>query len=42
MEIVRTVIEGVLIIEPKVFGDKRGYFFRKFLSEGIARHTGSM
>lgn len=30
MEIVKTGIEGVLIIEPKVFGDKRGYFFESF------------
>ncbi len=30
MEIIRTDIEGVLIIEPKVFGDKRGYFFESF------------
>lgn len=30
MEIIKTAIEGVLIIEPKVFGDKRGYFFESF------------
>lgn len=30
MEIIKTDIEGVLIIEPKVFGDKRGYFFESF------------
>ena len=30
MEVVKTNIEGVLIIEPKVFGDKRGYFFESF------------
>ena len=30
MEIIRTDIDGVLIIEPKVFGDKRGYFFESF------------
>ena len=27
MEVIKTAIDGVLIIEPKVFGDKRGYFF---------------
>ena len=27
MNIIETEIEGVLIIEPKVFGDSRGYFF---------------
>ena len=30
MDVIKTVIEGVLIIEPKVFGDKRGYFFESF------------
>jgi dTDP-4-dehydrorhamnose 3,5-epimerase len=30
MEVIKTPIEGVLIIEPKVFGDKRGYFFESF------------
>lgn len=30
MEIIRTNIPDALIIEPKVFGDKRGYFFESF------------
>ncbi|MDD2512253.1 MAG: dTDP-4-dehydrorhamnose 3,5-epimerase [Proteiniphilum sp.] len=30
MNILTTNIEGVLIIEPKVFGDERGYFFESF------------
>ena len=30
MEIVKTAIEGVVIIEPKVFKDARGYFFESF------------
>ena len=30
MEIIKTAIKGVLIIEPKVFEDKRGYFFESF------------
>lgn len=30
MEVIKTDIDGVLIIEPKVFGDKRGYFFESF------------
>ena len=29
MEIIKTAIEGLLIIEPTVFKDDRGYFFRK-------------
>ena len=30
MEVIKTAINGVVIIEPKVFGDKRGYFFESF------------
>lgn len=30
MEIITTNIEGVLIIEPKVFKDSRGFFFESF------------
>lgn len=26
MNVIKTVIEGLVIIEPKVFGDARGYF----------------
>lgn len=30
MNAIRTDLEGVLIIEPKVFGDDRGFFFESF------------
>ena len=30
MEIIQTKIKGVIIIEPQVFGDARGYFFESF------------
>lgn len=30
MEIIKTQIEGVLIIEPRLFKDERGYFFESF------------
>ena len=30
MEVIRTQLEGVVIIEPKLFGDARGYFFESF------------
>ena len=30
MEVIKTAIEGVVIIEPKVFKDQRGYFFESF------------
>ena len=40
MEVVKTAIEGVLIIEPKVFGDARGYFFESFNAKEFAEKTG--
>ena len=30
MDVIKTAIEGVVIIEPKVFKDARGYFFESF------------
>ena len=30
MEVIKTKIDGVLIIEPRVFKDARGYFFESF------------
>lgn len=30
MEIISTAIEGVVIIEPRIFRDARGYFFESF------------
>lgn len=30
MEVIRTVIPDVVIIEPRVFGDSRGYFFESW------------
>ena len=30
MNIVKTEIDGVLIIEPRLFRDARGYFFESF------------
>ena len=30
MEVIKTAIEGVVILEPKVFKDARGYFFESF------------
>ena len=30
MKVTTTAIEGVLIIEPRVFGDERGFFFESF------------
>ena len=30
MEVIKTEIEGVVIIEPRIFKDARGYFFESF------------
>ncbi len=30
MDVIKTAIEGIVIIEPKVFKDARGYFFESF------------
>lgn len=30
MEVIRTAIDGVVIIEPRIFRDARGYFFESF------------
>lgn len=30
MKVIKTDIEGVLIIEPRLFRDARGYFFESF------------
>lgn len=40
MEIIKTDIDGVFIIEPKVFGDSRGYFFESFNAREFALKTG--
>ena len=30
MEVIKTAIDGVVIIEPRIFKDARGYFFESF------------
>ena len=30
MEVIKTTIDGVVIIEPRIFKDERGYFFESF------------
>lgn len=40
IEVLKTDIEGVLIIEPKVFGDARGYFLESFNAKEFAEKTG--
>lgn len=40
MDIVKTDIEGLLIVEPRVFGDARGYFFESFSQRDFQAQTG--
>lgn len=40
MEVKKTAIEGVYIIEPKVFGDARGYFFESYNEREFREKTG--
>lgn len=40
MEILKTDIEGVFIVEPKVFGDHRGYFFESFNAREFKEKSG--
>lgn len=40
MKVVSTSIPDVLIIEPKVFGDSRGFFFESFNMKAFAQATG--
>ena len=30
MKVIRTAIPDVLIVEPQIFGDQRGYFFESY------------
>lgn len=40
MEVKTTAIEGVFVIEPRVFGDERGYFFESFNEREFREKTG--
>ena len=40
MNVIKTIIPDVLIIEPKVFGDDRGFFLESFNEKMFAEKTG--
>ncbi len=40
MQVVKTAIPEVLILEPQVFGDERGFFFESFNQHRFASLTG--
>lgn len=40
MQVLQTFIPDVLILEPKVFGDDRGFFFESFNQQTFKKLTG--
>ncbi|MGZ0781665.1 dTDP-4-dehydrorhamnose 3,5-epimerase [Pseudomonas saponiphila] len=40
MKVIPTKLPGVLIIEPKVFGDERGFFYESFNARAFEEATG--
>jgi len=40
MKVIETSLPGVLIIEPKVFGDERGFFYESFNAKAFEDATG--
>ncbi|MDR1005515.1 MAG: dTDP-4-dehydrorhamnose 3,5-epimerase [Bacteroidales bacterium] len=42
MNFIKTDIDGVYIIEPKVFEDERGYFFESFRHDEFQKHIGEV
>jgi dTDP-4-dehydrorhamnose 3,5-epimerase len=39
-QVTTTPIDGMLVLEPKVFGDARGFFFESFNARDFAQATG--
>jgi dTDP-4-dehydrorhamnose 3,5-epimerase len=39
-QVAKTPIDGVLVLEPKVFGDARGFFFESFNARDFEEATG--
>ncbi len=39
-QVTQTPIDGVLVLEPKVFGDARGFFFESFNARDFEQATG--
>ena len=42
MEYIKTEIDGVWIIQPRVFNDARGYFFEAWKKEDFEEHIGKV
>ena len=39
MELIKTNIPGVVILQPRIFGDERGYFFESFSQRDFEREV---
>ncbi|NQW66404.1 MAG: dTDP-4-dehydrorhamnose 3,5-epimerase, partial [Burkholderiales bacterium] len=39
-QVIPTALPGVLILEPKVFGDARGFFYESFNAQDFVQATG--
>ena len=39
MNVIKTDIEGLVIIEPRVFGDSRGYFFESYSQKDFSENV---
>lgn len=42
MEVIKTDIEGVVIIEPRIFKDTRGYFFESYSQRAFEEKVGKV
>lgn len=42
MEVIKTAIEGAVILEPRVFSDARGYFFESFSQREFEQKVGAV
>ena len=42
MDVIKTNIEGVVIIEPRIFKDARGYFFESFSQREFEAKVGKI
>ena len=42
MEYIATELQGVFVIQPKVFNDERGYFFEAWKKEEFEKHVGKV
>ena len=42
MNVIKTTIQGVFIIEPRLFGDARGYFFESYNEKDFSEKVGDV